>query len=596
LIKLIRQVVGKPSDWALPGIFDRPQVGPATQAGQTVEDDPAATDPNEAGALGYFPPSRALVVKNTSRIHTRLGGGLLGPRAVGAPPPEKASKVDKIKQDFFARGGSKDDPFKKLNRAASGEQLAKAGSGKGPVKNSSLSEPSDLDARKVWQEALAKGVTDPGLIIAVADYLVEHQKFDHAAEFLKANLRQGIVVRPWVYEALAIALKEGKGSAEDIERAQLSSLDLAPQDTHGYLRASHAMADGKRYDRAVAFCRQASVLEPDSPLAYADALLYAELAKDTTAMEWAAGNLLRRDWPVDGRELHDKAHDKLRALKQVLEAERREVEAGRMAATVERYRQRDLIVRLSWQGDSDLELEVKEPIGTVCSFMARQSPGGGALMDNILADRSRDSHVETYAAAQAFSGDYRVTVRRLWGRPLGSKATLEIVQHHGTPAETRQRETLVFDRSQDFTFHLTDGTRTAVARVSPQSNAPRPPSEGSVSQGSDRVLNKLRAMADPDAGLSSGMQGGTGSAGTPTMTTVAGVPVGRAGGEQFAFQSAVPSSVTNSIDLMAQATVAADRRYVRLSLAPVFETVGRMQTGPIVTNPLIPGGGQFPGP
>jgi hypothetical protein len=186
-------------------------------------------------------------------------------------------------------------------------------------------------------------------------------------------------------------------------------------------------------------------------------------------------------------------------------------------------------------------------------------------------------------------------VRRLWGRPLGSKATLEIVQHHGTPSETRQRETLVFDRSQDFTFHLGNGTRTAVARVSPQSMAPRPPGESSVSQGGDRVLNKLRAMADPDSGTSTGMQGGTGSAGTPTMTTVAGVPVGRAGGEQMAFQSAVPSSVTNSIDLMAQATVSADRRYVRLSLAPVFETVGRMQIGPMVTNPLIPGG-QFPGP
>ncbi len=93
LIKLIRQVVGKPSDWALPGIFDRPQVGPATTAGQTVEDDPAATDPNEAGALGYYPPARALVVKNTSRIHTRLGGGLLGPRQVGAHPPKRRPKL-----------------------------------------------------------------------------------------------------------------------------------------------------------------------------------------------------------------------------------------------------------------------------------------------------------------------------------------------------------------------------------------------------------------------------------------------------------------------------------------------------------------------
>ncbi len=109
-------------------------------------------------------------------------------------------------------------------------------------------------------------------------------------------------------------------------------------------------------------------------------------------------------------------------------------------------------------------------------------------------------------------------------------------------------------------------------------------------------MNKLRAMADPDLNLSSRMQGGTVSAGTPSVTTLAGVPVGRAGGEQLTFQGGVSSSFTNSIDFTAQATISADRRYVRLSLAPVFETVGRLQSSPIVTNPLIPGGGQFSGP
>ena len=44
------------------------------------------------------------------------------------------------------------------------------------------------DPRVIWQEALAKGVDDPGLIIAVADYLGQNEKFDHVAEFLKANI------------------------------------------------------------------------------------------------------------------------------------------------------------------------------------------------------------------------------------------------------------------------------------------------------------------------------------------------------------------------------------------------------------------------
>ena len=56
--------------------------------------------------------------------------------------------------------------------------------------------------------ALPKWFGQAGLVIATADLLFESGNFKHAAEFLKANLRKGIVVRPWVYEALAIALEK----------------------------------------------------------------------------------------------------------------------------------------------------------------------------------------------------------------------------------------------------------------------------------------------------------------------------------------------------------------------------------------------------
>src|SRR5262249_17737589 len=84
--------------------------------------------------------------------------------------------------------------------------------------------------KKDWQEALVRGVNEPGLIIATADFLVQNGKFDHAAEFLKANLRSSIVVKPWVYRSLAIALRESGGSAEEIERAEVSTADLEPLD------------------------------------------------------------------------------------------------------------------------------------------------------------------------------------------------------------------------------------------------------------------------------------------------------------------------------------------------------------------------------
>src|SRR5205085_5826559 len=98
-------------------------------------------------------------------------------------------------------------------------------------------------------------VSNPSMSIATADFLALNNKFDHAAEFLKADLRQGVVVKPWVYKSLAVALRESGGSPEENERAEVSSADLETLDAQGYLQAARALADDKRYDQALAFCR-----------------------------------------------------------------------------------------------------------------------------------------------------------------------------------------------------------------------------------------------------------------------------------------------------------------------------------------------------
>jgi tetratricopeptide (TPR) repeat protein len=596
LIRLITQVVGTPRDWAPPGVLQRLTTGgvQGTSVGNTADDEPAG-DPETGGQLGYFPPARALIVKATSRIHTRLGGGPTSSQRNAPPPGGGAAKLDNANADEPIVKA--DDRFKERRRKDS--QLPR---GPGSTADPSTSDPGtiakanpkdrkdsigrnssgkDLEPRKIWQEALAKGVNDPGLIIACADFLFERKQFEHAAEFLKANLRLGIVARPWVYEALTVALKECKGSSVDIERAELSAVDLEPQDTQGYLRASHAMADAKHYDRALAFCRQASILEPNASQPYADALLYAELAKDSDAMEWATSNLLGRDWPINDRELHDKARDRLRTLCRLLKDEKRQAEAERMAATAERIRARDLVIHLSWQGEADLDLEVKEPIGTLCSFMHRQTPGGGTLIGDTLDDLSN----ETYTAAQAFAGSYEITVRRIWGRPLGSKASLEIIRNQGTPEEQRTRTTFVFDRTHTLTVDLKEGRRKEVAQVPPSSSVQRPKAVSVAS--SDRVLNKLRALADPDLAVSDGgMRGGVSSSGAAAQSGIKGP-------ENFTAESyagAVKSLVNGGMDLTAQAALSQDRRFVRVSLAPVFQTIGQTQSVSLVANPVIPGG------
>ena len=164
LITLIRQVVGRQKDWAV-------NYDPVTgQPVNPVEGDAVPEGLNmENNQLGFYPPAQALAVKASSTIHTRSSNLIINPNAVVAALPNR-------------------DP--RVRVAAEGAE--------GP----------DLDPKKVWQDALIKGVDDPSLIIATADFLVLRQKFDHAVEFLKADLRQGIVVEPWVYKSLAAGVAD----------------------------------------------------------------------------------------------------------------------------------------------------------------------------------------------------------------------------------------------------------------------------------------------------------------------------------------------------------------------------------------------------
>src|SRR5262249_12959342 len=152
-----------------------------------------------------------------------------------------------------------------------------------------------------------------------------------------------------------------------------------PLDAQAFINASKAMGDRKQYAHAVAYCRQAATLEPNIAAPYEEALSYAELAKDSKTMEWAAANLLQRDWPADNQELHVKAKDKVQELVRLLKKENRLTESERLQKAAGNSGQRDLEIVLRWDGLADLDLEVKEPIGTVCSSMQRQSPGGGVL-------------------------------------------------------------------------------------------------------------------------------------------------------------------------------------------------------------------------
>jgi hypothetical protein len=570
LITLIRQIVGRPKDWAL-------QYNPVTGQPLNPLDDQATEGLNqENNQLGFYPPAQALTVKGSSTIHTKPSNLITttAPMGMGALPQERK---DALAQNGQGRGN-------RVRVAGRGDERA---------------DPKDperarrrLDPRTVWQDALSRGVDNPSLIIATADYLALNNQWEHAAEFLKADLRQGIVVEPWVYKALALALRQSNGSAEDIERAELSGVELLPGDAGSCLEAARALARDHNYQQALALCRQAALREPNDAASYAAALGYAELAGDGAAMRWAAGKLLSQDWPGHGQPLHNRAVQKLEALAVRCERQGQVQQAARLRALAARPRQRDLVIRLAWEGDADLDLRVQEPCGSVCSALQRQTVGGGTLS----GDRLSEPGAEAYVAAEGFAGNYTVTVQRVWGRPLADKAQLTVIRGQGTPQESREVITvdLKSRQSPPLLVALTQGRRSEPAAVPAQSVALEEPPAATASENPDAVFHQLRLLSDPElAGYEAqGLRGGVATPGGAALSADRDRRPGPGGGEEerTVWQTKVKQFVTNSVDVTAQATISADRRYVRLSLTPVFNVVTGVKTIPgTVANPLIPG-------
>ena len=558
---LIMKVVGTKWDWP----------HDPTDPSIKNEENP---DPNDM--FYYDEPVFALVVKGTSYTNARFGITLKKPEGAGgaAIPPADAGDRKLARGDDNRRGKDQVADTGKLGKpnggSAGGQDVASS------ARNSSKpTKPAERpDPKKMWDEALAEGCPKPGFVIAAAAFFAEIGAFDHAAEFMKAALKHNILARPWMFDAIAVALQLSGGSSEEIEQAILSNVDLQPANSGGYLQAAETMARHRRYARALEFCRRSAELEPGLPQPYLRALDYAAQARDVESITWAARELLARDWPVHNDSLHAKARTALQAFQRTLAQEGRSEDARRLTSVLEDTSRRDLVVRLLWLGDADFDLQVIEPSGTQCSNLFRQSPGGGTL----LADLDSPRQMETYLASHAFSGTYQIQVRRIWGRSTGDRVAVEVVEHLGTPQEQRYRKTLTFagsdERQQSFTIELKDGRRTQPESVLPVSVL-RALLDDPVVPDREEIYNRLRQLA---------YLSGTPEARHPLVEPrPRDTGLNRQSGAMF-WQSALPPSETG-VGFTARAMVSPDGKFVRVTFDPVFAALpqgGERKLGPIV--------------
>lgn len=435
----------------------------------------------------------------------------------------------------------------------------------------SAKNPAQADPVNFWNESFQKGVPDNALTIAGVDFLVQNGKADHAVGVLKAALRHSAAPRPWMYDALALALEMSNGNPDEIEQALLSGADLKPGKADGLLTAARAMAKHNKVQKAIEFCKKSADLNPQSPEAYLDALSYAQSAKDTAAMAWAAGQLLSHDWPITEVDLHGKARQAAEKLATTLSQDGRGAEAAKLLQGFETSARRDLVVKLTYQGEAELDLEATDPTGSTCSTLTRQSVGGGSLVNE-------NGRAKKYSVAEAFPGQYTFTVRRVWGRPVGGKATLEIIKNQGTPEERIERSTVNLDDEAVVTLDLKEGRRQTPATLAAPGVFRQLVNERRLSQ---MASNQLDTLATPV------VIGGEGK-----MQAIQGVKAVTAKAsemEKLALlgETSVELPAQGSVGMATSIRSSADGKSTSIKVEPIFVKQN------VTTNklPIIPGSG-----
>ncbi len=546
---LITEVVAK-GEWS--NLNKQFQIN--TPRGGAADDDDNAKIVEEKylNSLAYYPPARALIVRANGKYHPGSSVKYKKPENVGAGGP---GNVARDKNAVAAGGPGKDDRLKNLNADA----------------RAMLKGIDQNDPTRMWQQALERSnVTDPGLVVACADFLMEVDKPDHVAEVLKTGIRTGLTTDQWTHSALAVALRESKASPAEIQRVAMSEVDFDPSEAKGYLSAAKVASDNGQTSQALAYCKKAAGLEPNLPAAYANALVYAGKAGDVQSdtIHWATANLLGRDWANDDTDYHAQTKTRLAGIVEKFQKAGQSEQVERFQKLLDQEKKRDLIIALRWQGEADLDLFVSEPSGATASATHKRTVGGGVLKCDVLEEK--DNRSEVYTAAQALSGTYKIAVKKALGRTIGNTVQVFVTKHQGTDKESHEFFTLDMTDPKGVEISFLDGTRTDLA-VLPTDDAP------------ENRQTTTAAATTTHKGFGGGASaGGTTSAFGQTKTNLPVVVQ--------PLETRLAGVSASAPSMRAVADVTPDRKSVKLTVNPIFSGIAHDIAMPKVS--LLPGAGQ----
>lgn len=362
----------------------------------------------------------------------------------------------------------------------------------------------------------------------------------------------------WMYEVLAGAMQAAGRPKADVERVLLSGVDFTAVNVPNMLVSAAYLTRFGLHARALQLYRQASSLAPLRAEPYVLGLKLAREAKDPEALEWAAAGILTQAWMKDHESLHKQAEEAVIEAEELFQKRGDKERLKQFKEQIAAARQRDLVLKLTWNGDADLDLSVEEPLGTVCSRQQKLSRGGGVLVHDGAGPKSQNAY-ELYVCPLAATGEYRVTVRYLYGNVVAKQAKLTITRQQGTPQEsTTTQAVTITGETTVVKLTLQGGRRTELGPELPKEVADmrrvRKTRHEAVSE-ILQVAHSAESRVDREE-----------------FIRQRDVLLQTLGGFRAAAQPVI-QSIPEGVQAGAMAVVSPDRRYVRLSLNPTFTAI-----------------------
>ncbi|MBX7166550.1 MAG: hypothetical protein K1X74_09415 [Pirellulales bacterium] len=432
------------------------------------------------------------------------------------------------------------------------------------------------DPAVAWNEYFGQHNPTDFAVRDAARRLMKAQRFEHVVALINSALTHGHP-QPWMYEALGIAMEAAGKPAADIERSLMSAVDFSDNAMDLLYVASYLGRTGHEA-RALALFRKAAESLPGRHEPYALGLQLAQRLNDVDAIEWATTNLLGMVLTGADAPLWDEAHRVAAATLDKLENDGKKEAADAYLAQLDDAVSRDVVVVVSWTGDADVDVMVEEPAGTVCSFRNPRTTAGGTLLGDAIpqqGDTTQGSLREVYICAKAFPGEYRMLLRRVWGKVTAGKVTVEVYNHYGAKNQTVHREQIPVDESDAVVkFQVADGRRTE--SLSDQIVAT---AAGEQLQIRQELLNQqINAL------------GSQNSSSLRDLAVARNLAARNIGNSAVGYQPVIVT-LPEGARLFARAVISADRRYVRFSGAPIFSGVGEVNVFNFATGQTSSGSG-----